>query len=64
MNDSFLDMTILDLETKANLLKAIKESNPLDNLESSKMITAVYESIQKGNQEIINSINEYISNTN
>ena len=57
-------MTILDLETKANMLKAIKESNSLDDLESSKIITAVYESIQKGNQEIINSIKEYILNTN
>tara|TARA_R100001082_G_scaffold39682_1_gene20888 strand:- start:12922 stop:13116 length:195 start_codon:yes stop_codon:yes gene_type:complete len=64
MNKSFLDMTILDLETKANMLKAIKESNSLDDLESSKIITAVYESIQKGNQEIINSIKEYILNTN
>ena len=64
MGDSFLDMAISNLEIKLNLLKAIKETNASNDIKDSKTIINIFRSIQEGNQNIINSIEEYTNSIN
>ena len=64
MNDSFLDMAISNLEIKLNLLKAIKESKSSNDIEDSITIINVFKTIQQGNQNIIDTIEQYTNNVN
>ena len=53
-----------NLEIKLNLLKAIKETNASNDIKDSKTIINIFRSIQEGNQNIINSIEEYTNSIN
>tara|TARA_R100000234_G_scaffold96397_1_gene64689 strand:+ start:721 stop:915 length:195 start_codon:yes stop_codon:yes gene_type:complete len=64
MNDWFLDMAISNLEIKLNLLKAIKETNTSNDIEDCDIVLNVFQNIQKGNQEIINSMEQFINSVN
>jgi len=64
MGDSFLDMAISNLEIKLNLLKAIKESKSSNDIEDSITIINVFKTIQQGNQNIIDTIEQYTNNVN
>jgi len=64
MNDSFLDMAISNLEIKLNLLKAIKKSKSSNDIEDSITIINVFKTIQQGNQNIIDTIEQYTNNVN
>ena len=53
-------MAITDLEARIIILKAVKETNQMNDKDDAKLVASIFREIDAGNKKLLRSLDNYI----